>query len=59
MRDRDFQDRLELGLKAIVALALVAWVYFSLTWLYRLQLIPFVEVSEPCLSADCVSSPLR
>jgi len=56
---RDFQDRLELGLKAIVAVALVCFVYFFLTWLYRLQLIPFVEVSEPCLTGDCVSSPLR
>jgi len=56
---RFWQDWVELGLKAIAVAALVAWVYFSLTWLYRLQLIPFVEVAEPCLSADCVSSPLR
>ena len=56
---RDFQDRLELGLKAIVAVALVCFVYFFLTWLYQLKLIPFVEVSEPCLTGDCVSSPLR
>jgi len=56
---RDFQDRLELGLKAIVAVALVCFVYFFLTWLYQLKLIPFVEVSEPCLTGDCVSSPIR
>ena len=56
---RDLQDWLELAVRAIQAAALVCFVYFFLTWLYQLKLIPFVEVSEPCLTADCVSSPLR
>ena len=55
---KDWQDRAEFVLKVIAVALLAAWVYFSLTWVYQLQLIPFVEMHPDCLTADCVPRPL-